>query len=70
MSNENENTVETVANQHLADRIAGIVDEQGNLLETNEISESTNIPTEQYEGVDEIKKNDNVDEGASENEID
>lgn len=78
MSNENENTVESVSNQHLADKIAGKVDDQGNLLEdyqekveANEIIEAIdNMPTEQSEEVVEIKKNDNVDEGASENDID
>ena len=78
MSNENEKTVESVSNQHLADKIAGKVDDQGNLredyqekVEANEIVEAIdNMPAEQSEEVVEIKKNDNVDEGESENDID
>lgn len=78
MNNENENEAESVANQHLADKIAGKVDDKGNLIEdyqekveANEIIEAIdNMPAEQYEEVIDIKKNDNVDEGASENDID
>jgi hypothetical protein len=72
MSNENENTLESASNQHLADKIAGKVDDQGNLLENYEEKDEAidNMPVEQSEEVIEIKKNDNVDEGASENEID